>query len=143
MVQAQRTFSNPLEPQQRSESKVCRGLPQEVGVVRLYRTFSNYSFTGETRCAGCSCTSSRWFKLSEPPRTFSNHSIAELERCVVFFHRSSGWFDCTKPSLPTSIQGKQGLQGCTCSGWFKRIESPRSFSNHLRAELAGRVAFLH
>ena len=24
---------------------------------------------------------------------------------------SSGWFDCTKPSLPTSLQGKQGMQG--------------------------------
>ena len=36
----------------------CAGCNMEFGVVRLYRTFSNYIFTGETRCAGCLCTSS-------------------------------------------------------------------------------------
>ena len=52
-------------------SKVCRVLSHEFGVVRLYRTFSNYIFTWETRCvAGCLCTSSGWFKRIEPPRTF-------------------------------------------------------------------------
>ena len=79
-------------------------------MVRLYRTFSNYFVTGETRCAGCLGTSSGWFKHSEPPRTFSNHLIAEIARCVEFFHRSSGWFDCTEPSLTTALQGKQGVQ---------------------------------
>ena len=74
-----------------------------------YGTFSNYIFTGETRCAGCFC--SGWFKRIEPPRTFTNHIIAEIVRCVEFFHMSSGWFDCTEPSLTTSLQGKQGVQG--------------------------------
>ena len=83
-------------------------LSHEFGVVRLYRTFSNYIFTGETKCAGCLCTSSGWFKRIEPPRTFSNHIIAEIAR---FFHMSSGWFDCTEPSLTSSLQGKQGVQG--------------------------------
>ena len=88
-----------------------RVLSHEVGVVRLYRTFSNYFFTGETLFARCLCTSSGWFKYIEPPRTFSNHINAEIARCVEFFHMSSGWFDCTEHSLPTSLQGKQGLQG--------------------------------
>ena len=60
-------------------------------MVRLYGTFSNYMFTGETRCAGCLCTSSGWFKCIEPPQTFSNHIIAEIARQVEFFHVCSGW----------------------------------------------------
>ena len=105
------TSSNLLEPHHHRDSKVCRVLPHEFGVVRLYRTFSNNIFPGETRCAGCLCTSLGWFKRIEPPRTFSNHIIAEIARCVEFFYMSSGWFDCTEPSLTTSLQGKQGLQG--------------------------------
>ena len=89
MVQATRTSSN-------------------HGVVRLYRTFSIYIVAGETRCAGCLCTSSGWFKHIEPPRTFSNHIITEIARCVEFCHMSSGW---TEPSLSTSLQGKQSVQG--------------------------------
>ena len=34
------------------DSKVWRVLSHEFRVVRLYRTFSNYIVTGETRCAG-------------------------------------------------------------------------------------------
>ena len=172
-------------------------------MVRLYRTFSIYIFTGETRFAGCLCTSSGWFKCIEPPRTFSNHIIAEIARCVEFFHMSSGWFDCAEPSLSTFLQGKQdayalvrggsresnllepspssnllephhrrdckvcrvlphefgvvrlcrtfsiyifaGFAGCFCtsSGWFKRIEPPRTFSNHIIAEIARCVEFFH
>ena len=93
------SVSNLLKPHHRRDSKVCRVLSHEFGVVRLYRTFSNYIFTGETRFAGCLCTSSGWFKRIEPPRTFSNHIIAEIARCVEFFHMSSGWFDCAEPSL--------------------------------------------
>ena len=90
---------------------MCRVLSHEFGVVRLYRTFSIYIVTGETRCAGCLCTCSGWFKHIEPPRTFSNHIITEIARCVEFCHMSSGWFDHTEPSLSTSLQGKQGVQG--------------------------------
>ena len=70
-----------------------------------------YIVTGETRYAGCLCTSSGWFKHIEPRRTFPNHIITEIVRCVEFCHMSSGWFDCTEPSLSTSLQGKQGVQG--------------------------------
>ena len=88
--------------------------------------------------------------------------------CVEFSHMSSWWFDCTEPSLTTSLQGKQGCrwfkthrtssnllephiytgkQGagclCTCLGWFKSIEPHRTFSNHIRTEIAGRAEFIH
>ena len=111
MVQARRTSSILIEPHHRRDNKVCRVLSHEFGVVRLYRTFSNYIFTGETRCAGCLCTSFRWVKRIEPPRTFSNKITAQTARCVEFFHMSSGWFDSTELSLTTSLQGKQGVQG--------------------------------
>ena len=105
MVQAHRTSSNLLEHHHCTDSKVCRVLSHEFGVVRLYRTFSNYIFTG---CAGCLCTSSGWFKPIEPPRT---HIVAKIARCVEFFHMSLGWFNCTELSLTTSLQGKQVVQG--------------------------------
>ena len=123
---------NLLEPPRRRDSKVWRVLSHEFRMVRLYRTFSNYIVTGETRCAGGLCPSSGWFKHSEPPRTFSNHFlteiarcgelchmssgrcsnhfITEIARCVEFFYRSSGWLDYTAPSLATSLQGKQEVQ---------------------------------
>ena len=142
MVQAYRTSSNLLEPHHRRDSKVCRVLSHEFGVVRLYRTFSNNIFPGETRCAGCSCTSSGWFKRIEPPRTFSNHIITEIARCVEFFHMSSGWFDCTKPSLTSSLQGKQGVQGA-----YALVRCDSSTSNLLEpyiiAEIARCVEFFH
>ena len=111
MVQAQRTLANLHEPQHRSVSKVCRGLSHEFGVVRLYRTFSMYLVTGETRSAGCLCNSSGWFKHREPQRTYSNHNFTELARCGEVCHMISGWFDCTEPSLATAVQGKPGVQG--------------------------------
>ena len=42
----QRTSSNLLEPLQCRESKVCRGLSHEFGVVRLYRTTSSQGDQG-------------------------------------------------------------------------------------------------
>ena len=109
VVQAHRTSSNLPEPHHYRDSKVCRVLSHEFGVFRLYRTFSIYIV--ETRCAGCLCTCSGWFKHIEPHRTFPNQIITEIARCVEFCHMSSGWFDRTEPSLSTSLQGKQGVQG--------------------------------
>ena len=88
VVQAHRTSSNLLEPHHYRDRKVCRVLSHEFRVVRLHRTFSIYIVTGETRCAGCLCTSSWWLKHSH--RTFSNHIITEIARCVEFCHMSSG-----------------------------------------------------
>ena len=106
--QAHRTSSNLLEPHHYRDSKVCRVLSHEFGVVRPYRTFSVYIVTGETRSAGCLCTSSGWFKHIEPHQIFSNHIITEIARCVEFCHMSSGWFDHIEPSL-SGVQGAYAL----------------------------------
>ena len=135
MVQAHRTSSNLLEPHHYRDSKVCRVLSHEFGVVRLHRTFSIYIVTGETRCAVCLCTSSGWFKHIEPRRTFPNHIITEIAKCVEFCHMSSGWFDHTEPSLSTSLQGKLSIYivtGATrYAGCFALVRGGSSTSNLL------------
>ena len=112
-------------------AKVWRGLSHKFGVVRLYRTFSIYIVTGETRSAGCLCNSSGWFKHIEPHRTYSNHNITEIARCGEVCHMSSGRFDCTEPSLSTSLQGKQGVHGA-----YALVQSGSSTSNHFITEIA-------
>ena len=129
-IEPPRTF---FEPHPFRDSKVCRVLSHEFGVVRMYRTFSIYIVTGETRCAGCFCISSGWFKHIEPRRTFSNHIITEIARCVEFCHMSSGWFDCTEPSLSTSLQGKQGMQGVM--HLFGVVQAHQT-SNHIITKIA-------
>ena len=52
LVRGGSSASNLLEPQHCRDSKVCGVLSHEFGVVPMYRTFSNYIFTAETRCAG-------------------------------------------------------------------------------------------
>ena len=103
MFQAHRTSSNLPEPHHYRDSKVCRVLSHQFGVVRRYRTVSVW-------CAGCLSTSLGFFKHIEPRRTFPNHIITEIAKCVEFCDMSSGWFDHTEPSLSTSLQGKQGVQ---------------------------------
>ena len=49
VVQAHRTSSNLLEPHHYKDSKVCRVLSHEFGVVRLYRTFSIYIVTEDNK----------------------------------------------------------------------------------------------
>ena len=109
-------------------------------MVRLYRTFSNFIFTGETRCAWCLCTSSGLFKRIEPPPTFSNHIIAEIERCVHEF----GVVRLYRTFSNCIFTGETRCAGCLCttsSGWFKHIEPPRTFSNHIIAEIARCIEF--
>ena len=53
---------------------------------------------------------------------------------------SAGRFDATELSLTTSLPGKQGVPSL---GWFKRIEPPLTFSNHISAERARCVEFFH
>ena len=128
-IEPPRTFSN------HKDSKVCRVLSHEFGVVRL---FSIYIVTKIARCAGCLCTCSGWFKHIEPHRTFSNHIITEIVRCLEFCHMSSGWFDY----IVTEIARCAGCL-CTCSGWFKHIEPRRTFSNHIITEIARCLEFCH
>ena len=154
-------------------NKVCRVLCTCWGYIEYPRTFSNHiitkiaryvefchmssgwfdctepslstSFTGQTRCAGCLCTCSGWFKHIEPRRIFSNHIITEIARCVEVCHMSSGWFDFTEPSLSTSFTGETRCAGClcSCSGWLKYIKPTRTFSNHIITEIAKCVEFCH
>ena len=70
LVRGGSSILNPLEPHHHRDSKVWRVLSHEFGVVRLYLTFSIYIVAGETRSAGCLCTSSGCFKHIEPHRTF-------------------------------------------------------------------------
>ena len=58
LVRGSSSASNLLEPHHCRDGKVCRVLSNEVGVVQLYQTVSNYIFRVEIRCAGCLCTSS-------------------------------------------------------------------------------------
>ena len=103
------TAANLLEPLQCRESKVCRGLSHEFGVVRLY-------FTGGIGCVGYLCATSggnrvcrvpmRYFRVVQPQRTSSNHFSEEKARCVEVFRMSSRWFDYTEPSRTASSQGE-------------------------------------
>ena len=93
-------------------------------------TVTVYIFTGETKCAGCLCTSSSTSNL------FSNHIVADIARCVEFFNMGSG---CTEPSLTTSLEGKQSVQGC----WLGGVQVLRTFSNHIIAEIARCIEFFH
>ena len=137
MVQAHRTSSNLLELHPHRDSKVYRVLLHEFGVVRLDRTFSIYIVIGETRCAGCLCTSSGWFKHTEPLRTFSNYILTEIARYIEFYYTSSGWFDWTEPSPTTSLQGIEGMGAiCTSSMRFKHIKPHRTFSNYILTEIS-------
>ena len=87
-VQAHRASSNLLELHPHRDSKVYRLLSHEFGVVRLYRTFSNYISSGDTRCAGCIiCTGSGRFKHIKPHRTFSNYILTEISKVyIVLLH---------------------------------------------------------
>ena len=96
------------------------------------------SLQGRQGVQGALCTCSGRFKHVEPHRTFSNYLFTEIARYKEFFYTSSGWFDWTKPSLPTSLQGIQGVQGALCTSWmrFKHIEHHRTFSNYTLTEIA-------
>ena len=141
VFQAHRTLSNLLEPHHYRDSKVCRVLSDEFRVVRQHRTFSIYIVTGETRSAGCLCTSSGWFKHIEPSRTTSLQRDSKV--CRVFSHE----FGVVRLNRTFSIYivvGETRCAGCLCtsSGWFKHIEPPRTFSNHIITEIARCVRVL-
>ena len=91
------------------DSKVCRVLSHEFRVVRLYRTFSIYIVTGETRYAGCLCTCSGRFKQIEPHRTFSNHIITDIARSILHLDNLELWVKRlfaamdTIPQLPENV----------------------------------------
>ena len=101
-------------------------------MVQLYRTFCDYSFTGATRRAG----------HLQPERTFLNYIVTEVARYREVSYRRSGRVDRTEPSLPTSLQGMEGVQcvRCTSSMRIEQIEPHRTFSTY---RFAKRASFVH
>ena len=145
MVRAHRTLSKLHEPHHHRDSKVCRVLSHEFGVVRLYRTFSNYIVSGETRYAGCLCTSSGWFKHIEPPRILVEPlHCKDCKVCRIFSHEF-GMVRLYRTFYNYIVTGETRCAGCLCtsSGWFKHIEPPRTFSNHIITEIARCGEFCH
>ena len=134
MVQAHRTSSNLPEPHHYRDSKVCRVLSHEFGVVRPYRTFSIYIVTGETRYTGCHAlvrggsSTSNLIELSGT-RDSKVCSVLSREFMVVRLYRTF------------SIYIVPGETRCTSSGCLKHIEPYRTFSNHIITEIARCVEF--
>ena len=102
-------------------------------MVRLYRTFSNYSSSGDTRCAGCKMhrlgevqaqrTSSNLLEL-HPHRDSKVYRLLSQEFGVVRLVRT--FSDC-------SFTGARRSEGARCTSWkrFKHIEPQRTFSNYI------------
>ena len=111
-VQTQRTSSNLLELHPHRDNKVYKFLLYEFGVVRLYRTFSIYIVIGETSCAGCLCTSSGWFKHTEPllelhpDRDSKVHKFLLYEFGVVRLYRTFSIY---------IVIGETSCAGCLCT----------------------------
>ena len=135
-VLGHRTSSNFLEPHYYKDSKVCRVLSHEFGVVRLYRTFSIYIVTGKQGMQGA-------YALVRGGSSTSNLVEPEIERCV--HPMSSGWFDCARTFSIHIVTGETSSAGCLCtsSGWFKHIEPYRTFSNDIIREIPRCVEFCH
>ena len=94
---------------------MCRVLVHAFGVVQVHRT-SSYLLEPQHRRENKVCrVLPREFGVVRLWRTFANRIYTGEARCA----------GCL----------------CTSSGWFKRIKPPRTFLNHSRTELAGRVAF--
>ena len=85
-------------------------------MVQVQRTSSNL-LEPQQRRANTVCRGiSQEFSVVRRYGTCSTYSFTEAKRCAG--------------------------SSCTSSVWFKRIEPPRTFSNLIRTEIAGRVAFL-
>ena len=112
-----------------------------VRVVQAHRTYTKHTSTEIARCVGCFCTSSGWFKHSEPPRTYTLNTLTELARCVGCLCTSSGWFKHSEPhrtytSLTITELARCIGYFCTRAGWFKHVEPLRTYTNHTITELA-------
>ena len=129
MVQAHRTSSNLLEPYHYKDSKVCRVLSHQFGVVRLYRTFSIYMLQGKQGVQGAYALVRGVY--IEP------HHYRDSKVCRVLSHE----FGVVRPYRTVSVWCAGCL--CTSSGWFKHIEPRRTFPNHIITEIAKCVEFCH
>ena len=100
-------------------------------MVQAQRTYTKHTSTEIARCVGCLCTSSGWFKHSEPPRTYTLNTLTEIARCVGCFCSSSGWFKHSEPIRTYTNHTSTELArcvGCFCtsSGWVKHSKPTRT-----------------
>ena len=91
------------------ESKVCRVLSHEFGVVRLYRTFSNHIITELQRCVEFFHMSSGWFDCTEPSVTTSLQWKQGVQGVYGLVQGGSSASNLLEPSRTTSSQRKQGV----------------------------------
>ena len=137
--------------------------------IEPHRTFWNHFITEKTRCVVFFHMSLDWFNHVEPSVTSSNNFIEEKTSCAETFHMSSGWFNYTVIKLLYQRENKVcralshefGMvrlyrtfstyiftwrSRCVwylyaSSGWFNRIEPPRTFLNHFIVEKTWCVKF--
>ena len=106
------------------DSKVYRLLSHEFGVVRLYRTSSDYISSGDTRCAGCNM---QRFGEVQAHRTSLNLLELHPHRDNNLYRVILNKFGVARLYRTFSIYiviGETRCAGylCTSSGWFKHIE---------------------
>ena len=77
-----------------------------------------------SRCVGCCSTSSGWYKHSEPQRTYTNHTITEIARCVGCLSTSSGWFKHSEPHHHEASTVCRVLLH-----YFGVVQAPRTYTN--------------
>ena len=172
LVRGVSSTSNLLEPHHYKDSKVCRGLSHEFGVVRLYGTFSIYIVTEIAKCVEFCHMSSGWFDCTKPSLSTSLQRQQGMQGVVHLFgvvqaHRTSSSllephhykdskvcrvlsheFGVVRPYRTFSVYivtGETRSAGCLCtsSGCFKHIEPHRIFPNHIITEIAKCVEFCH
>ena len=103
-------------------------------MVRLYRTFSNYISSGDTRCAGCNM---HRFEL-HPHRDRKVYRLLSHEFGVLRMYRT---FSNYISSRDNRCAGQGAI--CTSSMRFKHIEPHRTFSNYILTEIARCIDFFH
>ena len=92
-----------------------------------HRTYRKHTTTEKALCVGCFCTTSGWFKHSEPTRT----TPSQRSRCVGCCYTSSGWYKHIEPHRTYTNHTITELSRCvgclgTRSGWFKHSEPTRT-----------------
>ena len=126
-IEPHRTFSNCIL------TEIARYIDFKFGVVRLYRTFSNYITSGDTRCAGCN---RHRFGEVQAHRTSSNlldlhtHRDSKVSRLL---SHEFGVVRLDRTFSDCIFTGDRRSEGAICTSWmrFKHIEPHRTFSNYI------------
>ena len=99
-------------------------------MVRLFRTFSNYISSGDTRCAGCIM---HRFGEVQAHRTSSNLLELHPHRASKVYRLLSQEFGVVRLDQTFSACSFTGDRSALCTSWmrFKHIEPHRTFSNYI------------